>query len=176
MHNLGYVALDHHDHAAAARWLDADLEEARNAELDLWRLSLLEWQAALELVRGCWTEAAATAQRLIDEPLDSPAPERRPRDARARAGATQRSGHAELLAEANASLFSSDDVFCLARIAAARAEVAWLERRMEDVDAATRDVFRLAVERGSWPLVARLGYWRHKHGLVDELPGGLDEP
>ena len=177
MHNLAYGALEHHAHELAQRWLDAGLEYCDELELDLWRLSLLAWRAELELEQGRWTEAAATATLLIAEKRDSP----EPRNVglvtlalvRARRGDP---GTAQLLAEASAMEGTADDFYRSVRIAAAQAEIAWLERRENGIGKATQTAFDLAVARGSQRWVERLGYWRWKHGIVDELPSGLGEP
>ena len=60
--------------------------------------------------------------------------------------------------------------------ACALAEIAWLEQHPVDVREATQSVFDLAVERRSASWIARIGYWRRKHGIVDELPSDLIGP
>ena len=58
----------------------------------------------------------------------------------------------------------------------ALAEIAWLERRPDDIRTATQPVLDLAVRQQSAVWIARIGYWRRKHGIVDELPSDLTGP
>jgi DNA-binding CsgD family transcriptional regulator len=176
MHNLARGALDHHAHELAWRWLEAALEYCDELELDLWRLSLLGLRAELELEQGSWTAAAATAKLLIDEKRDSPDPRCvglvTLALVRARRGDP---GAAQLLADASAMEGTADDFYRYVRIAAAQAEIAWLERRANGIREETQTALDLAVDRRSWRSIETLGYWRWKHGIVDELPSGLGE-
>ena len=58
----------------------------------------------------------------------------------------------------------------------ALAEIAWLERRPDDIRTATQPVLDLAVRQQSAVWIARIGYWRRKHGIVYELPSDLTGP
>ena len=176
MHNLGGLAIEHHDHGLGRRWLDKGLEACNEFELDLWRLSLLGHRAGSELDQGQWTQAAATAQILIDENRDSPDPRNTGLVTlalvRARRGDPGATG---LLAEAAATEGATEDFFRWAAISAATAEVAWLERRPQDVAAATQAALDDARERGSAWWQGRLSYWRWKHGIDPAPADTLDE-
>ena len=179
MHNLGCFAMEAHEHAAATSWLDAALQYSHELELDLWRLALLALRASSELDQGRWSDAAATAKVLIDENRDSPHP--RITGFVTLALVRARRGDPDTrqpLAAAGEVGGSDEDIDCCAPIAAALAEIAWLERRDEDVRKATQAPFELALERralaSEW--IGRLAYWRRKRGIEEELPAGIDEP
>ena len=177
MHNLGRGAVEAHAHAAAASWLGAALAYSEDLELDLWRLALLALRVDSELEQGRWADAAATAKVLIDENRDSPHP--RILGLLTLALVRARRGDPDTRAPLAAAIEvggSEEDVDCCAPIACALAEIAWLERRDEDVRAATQAPFDLAVERQSPRWIATLAYWRRKHGILDEPAGGFDEP
>lgn len=176
LHNLGRYAAASYEHDAAHAWLDAALEQSEECELDLWRLSVLAIRAQAELDRGLWAEAAETAKTLVDENRDSPHPtvvgwvtlalvraRRGDPDAR------------QALAAAAAVGSSSEDVDCCGPLAAAAAEVAWLERRELDVRASTDGALRLAVRLAS-SRAGPIAYWRHKLGLVEEIAPALAGP
>ncbi len=179
MHNLGRAASDAHAHAAANAWLGAALEYSNELELDLWRLALLAIRASSELDQGRWDDAAETAKVLIDENRDSPHP--RIVGFVTLALVRARRGDPDTRQALDASRAvggSEEDVDCCAPIAAARAEIAWLERREEDVREATQAPFELAIQLRALasPWIGRLAYWRRKHGIEEELPDGIGEP
>ena len=60
---------------------------------------------------------------------------------------------------------SSEEVFATVDLATARAEIAWLERRPEEVERETAAILDEAVRRGATDNVARLSYWRRLAGL-----------
>lgn len=175
MHNLARGAVGERVHVAAEFWLAVALEYSDELELDLWRLSLLAIRADSELERGRWADAATTAKLLIDENRDSP----HPRTigfvtlalVRARRGDPDTR---QPLAGAGEAGGSKEDIDCCAPTASALAEIAWLERREEDVREATQAAFDLAVVRGASEWIGRLSYWRRKHGIVDEVPPALE--
>ncbi len=90
--------------------------------------------------------------------------------------ARSRAGTRELLVEAGAIDGSTDDFDRCAAVAAALAEVVWLERRPEDVREATQAAFDRSVARRSPWWTGELAYWRSKHGIVDDLPTWIAEP
>ena len=74
-------------------------------------------------------------------------------------------GAREALNDASAVGISPEEVFAVVDLAAARAEIAWLEQRPEELDLATADVLEAANERGAAEDAARLSYWRRLGGL-----------
>lgn len=85
-------------------------------------------------------------------------------------------GARPLLDEALAKEFPAMELDRDSAVACVLAEIVWLERHADDVREATQPVFDLAVLRRSASWIARIGYWRRKHGIVDELPSDLIGP
>jgi DNA-binding CsgD family transcriptional regulator/tetratricopeptide (TPR) repeat protein len=177
MHNLARYAVKAHAYEDARFWLDTGVEYSEERELDLWRLSLLALRADAELAAGRWAEAAATAKLLAEEVRDSPQPciTGHVTLALVRARRGDPDARAALVAAAEVG-GSDEDIDCCAPLAAARAEVAWLERRELDVREATDRAFRLAVGLHADDHLGRIAYWRRKHGVVEELAPELSEP
>jgi DNA-binding CsgD family transcriptional regulator/tetratricopeptide (TPR) repeat protein len=177
MHNLALGAIVHGSRELATQWLEEGLTVCDELELDLWRLALLSLRVRFELDQGRWTDAAETATVIVAETRDSPEPLFQARLAlalvRARRGDPDTG---PLLAEAAAIAGSTDDPGWSAALACAVAEVAWLERRAEDVRGATQAALEHELgQQSSWWL-GELAYWRRKHGIADALPAGLDGP
>jgi DNA-binding CsgD family transcriptional regulator len=59
--------------------------------------------------------------------------------------------------------------------AAARAEAAWLARRLDAVAEVTSLALDLAVARGAWWIIGELAYWRRRAG-IDEVLTPVGEP
>ena len=177
MHNLARGAVECRAHAAAESWLEAALAFSEELELDLWRLALLALRVDSKLEQGLWSDAAAMAKVLIDENRDSPHPHIVGHVTLALVRARRGDPDTRQPLDAARSVGGSEeDIDCCAPLAYGLAEIAWLERREEDVRGATQAAFDLAVVRGSSEFAGRLAYWRRRHGIVDELPPCLDEP
>ena len=177
MHNLGRYAAESVAHEAARSWLDAALEFSEERELDLWRLSVLAFRAESELDQGLWSDAAATAKVLTEENRDSPHPTMVGWVTLALVRARRGDPDArEALAAAKAVGGSDEDIDCCGPLAAAVAEVAWLERRELDAREATDAAFRLAVQSRSSRWIGLIAYWRRKHGILEQLAPALEEP
>ena len=177
MHNLARGAIESRLHAAAESWLDAALAVCEELELDLWRLALLALRVDSKLEQGLWAEAAETAKTLIDENRDSPHPHIVGYVTLALVRARRGDPDTRQPLDAARGVGGSDeDIDCCGPLACALAEIAWLERREEDVRGATQPAAELAVVRRSPEFAGRLAYWRRKHGIVDELPPWLGEP
>ncbi len=170
MHNLALAAMVHGSHAEAERWLGEGLAYSDERELDLWRLALLALRVRFELDCGQWTEATETAARIVAEIRDSPEPRLVARIVvalvRARRGDPDTGS---LLDEARAIVDEATDPGWRAALDCAVAEIAWLEQRAEGA----RNATEAGQEAGA---SAELAYWRHKNGIDDEIPRGLDDP
>ncbi len=177
LHNLALIAAQYRSYDLTERWLAEGLELCNELELDLWRLALLQLRACSDLELGRWAEAAATAKLLVDEPRDSPEPRLMGLLVLALVRARRADpGARPLLDEALAMTFPAMELDRDSAAACALAEIAWLEQHPVDVREATQPVFDLALRRRSASWIARIGYWRRKHGIVDELPSDLIGP
>lgn len=177
LHNLALVATGHRSYDLARGWCAEGLVLCDERELDLWRLALLQIRSVIELDQGRFGDAAATAQLLVDEPRDSPEPHLVGLLVLARVRARRGDpGARPLLDQALEMEFPAPEVNRDGITASALAEIAWLEGHSGDIEAATRPVLDLAVEKRVLSCVAPVVYWRRKHGIVDDLPTDLPGP
>lgn len=158
----------------ADTYLPQALEYCVTSNEDLWRINVLALAARNSLDRGRWAEATDFADRLLRDPRESPWPQHEAllvlALVRARRGDP---GAATALAEAEDVGVPADEVEAHVDIAAARAEVAWLEQRTQTVDEATGPAVRLAAERGDTAALARLDFWRRLAGLETTTAAGV---
>jgi DNA-binding CsgD family transcriptional regulator len=129
------------------------------------------------LDQGRWTEAAEAAARLLQDARDSPWPHHEAllvlglvRGRRGDPGAR------EAVEQARAVGVPADEFDAIVDLAAAAAEVAWLERRPEDVEAATAEMLGEAIDRNANNAICRLSYWRRLAGLEAAAPRGASGP
>lgn len=171
LNNLGTLGAVWHEHELANTFLPAALDYCVEHNLDLWRINVLAYKAFSELDQGRWTEATESAMWLLEDPRESPWPQcealRVLALVRARRGDP---GAHEALARASQVGLSPEEVFGTVPLAAACAEVAWLEHRPEEVDRATANELDDAVARGAVDDATRLSYWRRLAGLESALP------
>jgi DNA-binding CsgD family transcriptional regulator/tetratricopeptide (TPR) repeat protein len=171
--HLAWVATRIREYGVAAHYVREGIAYCTERDLDMYRHYLFTRRAQLELGRGQWDEAAESAMLVADDPRSGP-------DARAPAFAVlalvrARRGdpdHAPVLEQAIA-LAESGDLQRTGPVAAARAEILWLERRLDQIDQATRPTLELSVRcKAPW-MAGELAYWRWRAGLRDELPAEL---
>jgi DNA-binding CsgD family transcriptional regulator/tetratricopeptide (TPR) repeat protein len=167
---LGIIAVEVRDCSTARRHLEAGIAYCSERGLELFRLYLLAYRARLELDTGCWSEATASAEAVLRIPRTS----NKPRIValvvlalvRARRGDP---GVGPLLDEAWALAEPTGELPRLGQVAAARAEVAWLEGNSDAIADATDSAFRLACERQATRFVGELAAWRRRAGLEGEI-------
>ena len=149
--------------------------EARN--LDLWRINVLAQMAVAALEDGRWTEAADAATRVLEDPRDSPWPHAQALLVLALVRARRGDPDARVpLEEALRLDIPPGEVEAHDDRAAAHAEIAWLERRLDEVDGATAGCLVAALTRKDEPAVARLEFWRRLAGLTTEAPPSGGDP
>ncbi len=149
--------------------------EARN--LDLWRINVLGMIAAAAVEEGRWTDAVEAASRVLEDPRDSPWPHARALLALALVRARRGDPDARVpLDEAFGLEIPAEEIETHDDRAAARAEIAWLERRPGEIDAATAAGFEAAVARSDTPAICKLGYWRDLAGLEVNVPQDAEGP
>ena len=177
MHNLALGSAARGSHESAARWVEAGLAHCDGLELDLWRLALLSLRVRLELNGGAWTDATSTADVILAEIRDSPEPRLQAllvlALVRARRGDPDTD---RLLAEADLIVSAASDPGWHASLACVRAEVAWLERRLDGVRDETAVVWQTAQETPASRWVGELAYWRRKNGIEDVVPAAVTGP
>ena len=156
-------------------WIERGIEYTRELGLEAWLKCLVGERGVVELALGRWDDAAATAQSLLEGPRDQIVGPRS--DAlvtlglvRARRGDP---GVWPLLDEALERAIAADDLQLLAPAAAARAEAAWLEGRLEAIDAATERAYDFACEHSATSYAGQLARWRATAGLPVEPPDDI---
>ncbi len=171
--NLVGSAVDTRAYGLAERYVQEGIEYCEERGLEHWRHQLLTNRVKLELDRGRWALAVHLADRFVQV---VPTPHGRTSMlltiglVRARSGEP---GVWELLDEALMLAELTGELQCIAPVAAARAEVLWLEGRETEIDAATGSAFELAVGRRAPWFVGELACWRGRAGARDELPAGV---
>lgn len=128
---------------------------------DLWRINALAWAARNALDRGAWDDAVDYSAAVLDDPRESPWPHcealRVLGLVRARRGDPRAD---DAIRQALEVGMPTDEVGAHADLAAARAEVAWSERRFDVLDAVTS----MAVASAAAPLA----FWRWLGGLESD--------
>jgi DNA-binding CsgD family transcriptional regulator len=171
--NLGWAATRIRAHALAEVCLRDGIDYCTARDLELHRLYLYAFQARLHLDRGRWDDAAEFAALVTRDPRTSP-------DARAPALAVlalvrARRGDPHQwapLEEAEGLMGTGWALQRLAPVAAARAEVLWLQGRHAEIDAATRLALERAREREVPWVVGELECWRRRAGRRVRLAAG----
>ena len=177
--NLAWVATRQRSHALAERYIQAGLDYFDERDLMLWPPYLLALRARSELDRGRWDDAAATAARVVGDAratfaLDRPLALGVRGLVCARRG--ERGGAWPPLDEALELAQPSHELQRIAPVAAARGEALWLERRDNEVAAATQDAYDLARRRQAAWEIGELAVWRRRAGVQEDRPPGAADP
>ena len=167
---LSHRALDVRRYDVAASQLAKGLEYCTDHGLELSRLYLLSHHALLYLALGHWAQAADTADVVLRIPRASIMPRITALTVlglvRARRGDP---GHRVLLDEAWDLAEPTGEIYRFGRVAAARAEAAWLSSDPQGVASATELAFAVA-SRCSSAVADEVAVWRHRAGLGRPKP------
>ena len=173
--SIGLLVL--RDYAAAERYLDEGTRYCSNHGLELFRLYLLAHRARCEFEQAHWDAATDAASAVLAVPRASTTPRIAALAVvalvRARRGDP---GYASLLDEAWELAAPTGELPRIAPVAAARAEVAWLEGRHGEVEELTRSAYELAIRRQATWVIGELACWRRRAGVVEAVPEGAAEP
>jgi DNA-binding CsgD family transcriptional regulator/tetratricopeptide (TPR) repeat protein len=174
---LAATTVDTRRHALATRYVQAGLDHCSDRGLELFRLYLLSFRARLELDQGRWAEAADSASTVLRIRRTSISPRITALVVlgliRARRGDP---GQWDALDEAWALAEPTGELSRLGPVAAARAEVGWLEGDADAVAVATESAFALATDRKAGWLTGELAQWRRRTGLGGEVPADAARP
>ena len=164
-------------HDLVERYIDEAIEYCTEHTEDLWRINVRAVAARWALDRGRWNDAVRHAGAVIDDPRESPWTHHEALCVlalvRARRGDP---GAHDALDDAAAVGVPLEEGFAHVDLAAARAEVAWLARAMDEVDAATAAMLAAQVELGDPDAAARLLFWRLLAGLDVHIPADGSGP
>jgi ATP/maltotriose-dependent transcriptional regulator MalT len=173
----GIIGTLRYDHELANACLPKALEYCAEHNLDLWRINVLAFAARSQLQQGRWSEAAEWARLLLEDPRDSPWPHHEALIVLALVrGRRGDPGAREALQGAHEVGVSPEEFFAIVDLAAADAEVAWLEQNLKEVDRVTAPVLASAVERGSAEEATRLLHWRRLARLEPTVDVDLSGP
>ena len=171
------AAVSQHEYGVATRHLQAGLDFCADRGLERDRLYLVSDRARMELDQGRWADATDSAAAVLRVPRTSINPRVTALVVlglvRARRGDP---AYRALLDEAWALAEPTGELPRLGPVAAARAEVAWLEDDRDGVDTATAVALRSAVLRKELGLAGALAAWRRRAGLVTELDADVGKP
>jgi DNA-binding CsgD family transcriptional regulator len=174
--NLAWAANRSRSYAGLEPHLQAGLEYCSERGLVLWRHYLLAYRARCALDQGRWPEAAESSQEILRDPRTM-----LPRiPALVVVGLLRaRRGDPDPwppLDEALSLAEPTGELQFIAPVAAARAEVAWLEGRPEAVAVETEATLAWARQRQAAWVVGELACWRRRAGLEPAAPDGAAEP
>jgi predicted ATPase/DNA-binding CsgD family transcriptional regulator len=172
--NYGWAATRSRSYAEFQRYLQTGLEYCGERGLVLWQHYVLAYGARCALDQGRWSEASELAQQVL-------------RDSRtllpqvpalvALALIRARRGDPDcwpLLDEALAIAEPAGELQHIAPVAAARAEVAWLEGRPAAVLEVTAATLDLALQQGASWVIGELACWRWRANLGPAYVGAAE--
>ena len=169
---LALGAYARHEHEELDRYLEAGLAYCEERDFEMFRRYLHTTRAQAALERGRWAEAGDAATLVLHDPGPSILPRLYSWVVlglvRARRGDPQPS---ELLDRAAVLADRQGQPHALAAVASARAEVAWLEGRPEDIAAVTEDALAHALRHEAWREAGELSRWRWRAGLRESVAG-----
>ncbi|BEP14909.1 AAA family ATPase [Acidothermaceae bacterium B102] len=166
-----------HRYDLAARYIEDGLAYCNDHGLELTRLYLLSYRSRLALDQGRWTDATEAAELVLGIRRTSISPRIQALVVlalvRARRGDP---GRWPLLDEAWRLAEPTGELTRIAPVAAARAEIAWLDGDLDGVDRATEATLELAVNRGAEWHVGALTRWRLRAGLDVDADAPMAKP
>jgi DNA-binding CsgD family transcriptional regulator/tetratricopeptide (TPR) repeat protein len=176
--NLASSAVMARDYARAARYLRDGIAYCTEHDLDpLWRY-MMAWQAHMSFEQGAWEEAAEGATRLLERYRLPPGVKIPALVALGRVRVRRGDpGSAAVLDEARTLALATGELQRVAPVAAARAEVAWLQGNKERCLAEAQVGYDLALkhEAAPWTL-GELCVWMWRGGGLSSAPGPIAEP
>jgi DNA-binding CsgD family transcriptional regulator/tetratricopeptide (TPR) repeat protein len=177
--HLSYAAglLERRSYREAYRRLARALAYCSEHGLELYRYYLLSYCARAALEQGRWEEAAGFAEPVLRIRRASKTPRIIALVVvgllRARRGDPDPWSPLE---EADELARPSGELPRIGPVAAAKAETAWLEGKLDAVVPLTESAFELARKRDAPWLLGELATWRRRAGLSEEPPAEAAEP
>ena len=149
--------------------IDEAIDYCTGRSLDLWSLYMYNCRAEANLRQGHFTEAVQAAELVLRNRAT-----RLPKIVALIVVALVRARRGDpdvwkLLDEAKEIADAAGELQYLVPISVARAEVAWLEGRYEDVARETQAAFRLTTDRRAGWILGDLAVWRARSGIDDEI-------
>ncbi|HEX5584985.1 ATP-binding protein [Gaiella sp.] len=177
LNNMGAVSALRYRYDLADAYYDSALKHCAEHTSDLWRINVLALSALSFLAQGRFDDASRRAVEILDDPRESPTPHHTALVVlalvRARRGDP---GAREALAETAAVDLQPEEFEAVVDRVAAHAEIAWMERRGDEVRDATEATLRKAIVRADTEAICRLAFWRRLAELEAEAPTGASGP
>jgi DNA-binding CsgD family transcriptional regulator/tetratricopeptide (TPR) repeat protein len=174
---MGALCADGYRHDLADAYYDAGLKHCAEHTSDLWRINILALSALSFLSQGRFDDASRRAVAILDDPRESPWPHHTALVVlalvRARRGDP---GARDALTDAGIVDLQPEEFESLVDRAAAHAEVAWIDRRPEEVGGATEATLQAAIERGDTEAICRLAFWRRLAKVETDGHAGASGP
>jgi DNA-binding CsgD family transcriptional regulator len=156
------------DYAEANRYIEVGIDHSTRHGNDLMLRYFLAEQARAELDQGRWDRAADSAAQVLLLQAVSTFPRIVSLVVLALVRARRGDPDAEpLLREALELAEPSGELLRIAPVATARAEVAWLTGRLDEIAPVTAAALALATEKQSDGIAGELVRWRRRAGLDD---------
>jgi DNA-binding CsgD family transcriptional regulator len=165
------------DYERARGYLEDGIEHCVKHGNDLMLRYFLAEQARAELDQGLWDRAVESATQVLRLRAVSTSPRIGSLVVLALVRARRGDPDAEpLLEEALDLAEPSGELLRIAPVAAARAEVAWLAGRPEEIADVTAAAFGLAAQLDARTIIGALARWRRRGGLADVARDGIPAP
>ncbi len=173
----GYSMINVRRYDEARVWLERSIRESSAHGQELYRHYGLAYLSRVALAQGRWDEALSLAEQVLRVPRSSTVPGICALVAKALIFAREEVGDAgPLLEEADDLASRRGELPRIALVAAARAEVAWLEGRTEAIEPTTDVALQLALRYRSHWTTGELLSWRRRAGVDDVLPDWVAQP
>jgi DNA-binding CsgD family transcriptional regulator len=173
--NLAASAAMSKDPARAEPYLDRAMSYCAERDLASMELHVLGWRALAGLDSGSWTEAADAAEEVVRRAGANPMPRVDALTALGRIRARRGDPEVDGPLDEALALAAPTGEQRLARVAAARAEAAWLGHTW-DVALETDRARDVARDVGNPWEIGELACWRWRAGIREEVPPRAAEP
>jgi DNA-binding CsgD family transcriptional regulator/tetratricopeptide (TPR) repeat protein len=174
---LAATAASHRAYERAGQYLDAGIEHCVRHGNDLILRYFLAEQARAQLDQGLWDAAAESAAQVLRLRAVSSFPRIMSLVVLALVRARRGDPDAEPpLREAHELAEASGELLRIAPVAAARAEIAWLAGKPDQIPGLTRSAFAAAVDLNDSGVIGALGRWRRRAGLGEAVRDPVPEP
>jgi DNA-binding CsgD family transcriptional regulator/tetratricopeptide (TPR) repeat protein len=175
--NLGYSFLIHRRYAPALEAFGRGIAYCEERDLDAWAFYMTAERARAFFEQGDWARAAAEAGRVLARPRGVPLSRIAALVAQARVR-TRRGdpGVRQLLDEAKTIAEGTAEQHRMARVAAARAELAWHAGDTRRVVVEATAAYDMSVAVGDAWSAGELAFWLWRAGALADPPAGSAAP
>ncbi len=175
--NLGELSIEERRLEGAERWLEEGIAYSEERDLGAVRLCALVWRSHLRVLQARWAEAAQDIEQVSAHPLASDVTRLVATNAlglmRARRGDA---GSWEALDAALVTARRTGEAQRLVPVAAARAELAWLEGDAARARREAEEVLPVALRSGRAWYVGELASWAFRGGAAPPKDAPVARP